>query len=121
MLRWFDEFSEKINKIVGSPQWFVFSVALIVIWVPSGLIFGWGDTWQLVINTTTTILTFLMVSLLQTSQNKWEKRMNQDQVREKENLRIILQKIKGLEEKIIKAEQKQTEELKEDQTSQEDH
>ncbi len=96
----FEKFSEKINRIVGSPYWFVFSILLIVIWIPSGIVFGWGDTWQLIINTTTTILTFLMVSLLQTSQNKWEKHMGKDQEREKEHLRIILEELKRLEEKI---------------------
>ncbi len=100
----FERFAEKINYIVGSPYWFVFSILLIIVWIPSGVLFGWGDTWQLIINTGTTILTFLMVSLLQTSQNKWEKRMDKDQEREKERLRIILDELKKLEEKIEKGQ-----------------
>lgn len=96
----FERFAEKINKVVGSPGWFILSMFLIIIWVPSGFIFGWGDTWQLIINTTTTILTFLMVSLLQTSQNRWERKMDMDQEKEKRNLTIILNEIKRLEKEI---------------------
>ncbi|OGC49875.1 hypothetical protein A2716_00735 [candidate division WWE3 bacterium RIFCSPHIGHO2_01_FULL_40_23] len=96
MLNGFEKFAEKVNKVVGSPMWFIFSVFLIVLWVPSGLIFGWNNTWQLIINTTTTILTFLMVSLLQTSQNRWEKSMDEDQKREQENLRVIMKEIEKL-------------------------
>lgn len=96
----FEKFAERINRVVGSPMWFVFSILLILLWIPSGFIFGWGDTWQLIINTTTTILTFLMVSLLQTSQNRWEKKMEADQVKEKHNLKVILEEIARLEGEI---------------------
>lgn len=112
----FEKIAQRINRIVGSPHWFFFSIALIIIWLPTGLIFGFGDTWQLVINTTTTILTFLMVSLLQTSQNTWEKRMDEDQEREKRNLKIILEEVKKLED-AIKTSTPPTETPKVDQIS----
>jgi low affinity Fe/Cu permease len=55
---------------VGSPWIFVLAVLLIVGWALSGPLFGYSDTWQLVINTTTTIVTFLMVFLIQNTQNR---------------------------------------------------
>ncbi|HEY4135275.1 MAG TPA: low affinity iron permease family protein [Alphaproteobacteria bacterium] len=54
----------------GRPHTFALAVAVIVVWCVSGPIFGWSDTWQLVINTGTTIVTFLMVFLIQYSQNR---------------------------------------------------
>ena len=56
--------------ICGRPKTFVLAVALIVIWVVTGPMFGFSDTWQLVINTGTTIITFLMVFLIQNTQNR---------------------------------------------------
>ena len=85
----FGHWSEAVDKIVGSPYWFVFSVILILIWIPSGIFFGFNEIWHLIINTTTTILTFLMMSLLHASQSEWEKKMDRIQDREKEILRTI--------------------------------
>ncbi|HWO26869.1 MAG TPA: low affinity iron permease family protein [Kofleriaceae bacterium] len=58
------------SHAVGSPYAFLASVALIVGWLVSGPVFGYSDTWQLIINTTTTIVTFLMVFLIQNTQNR---------------------------------------------------
>ncbi|MBI4091521.1 low affinity iron permease family protein [candidate division WWE3 bacterium] len=99
----FEKFSEYFNRIVGSPLWFVLSITLIIVWFLSGFLIGFDGFWQLLINTTTTILTFLMVSLLQTSQNKWEKRMDSDQEREQKNLGTILEELKKVEDNIIKS------------------
>lgn len=55
---------------MGSPVAFVLAVAIIVAWALSGPLFGFSDTWQLVINTGTTIITFLMVFLIQNTQNR---------------------------------------------------
>jgi low affinity Fe/Cu permease len=66
----FDRFSSKITKVTGSPVAFITALGLIVAWGVSGPLFDFSDTWQLVINTTTTIVTFLMVFLIQQSQNK---------------------------------------------------
>ena len=66
----FARFAKTASHYAGRPATFGLAVALIVIWAVSGPLFGFGDTWQLVINTTTTIITFLMVFLIQNSQNR---------------------------------------------------
>src|SRR5512138_2398658 len=69
----FHKFSVKVSKLAGSPWMFVGAVLLIVIWLLTGPIFQFSDTWQLVINTGTTIVTFLMVFLIQNTQNRESK------------------------------------------------
>ena len=91
----FNEWSKSIDRIVGSPYWFVFSVILILIWLPSGIFFGFNEIWHLIINTTTTILTFLMMSLLHASQSEWEKKMDRIQDREKEILRAMSKELEA--------------------------
>lgn len=66
----FDSFSTKVTKLTGSPGAFILAFLTIIIWGVTGPIFQYSDTWQLVINTGTTIITFLMVFLIQQSQNK---------------------------------------------------
>ena len=66
----FRKFANKTSEIVGSPWAFIAAVAIIVIWAFSGPLFDYSDTWQLVINTGTTIITFLMVFLIQNTQNR---------------------------------------------------
>ena len=66
----FRKFAAATSRVVGSPWIFVLAVLLIVGWAFSGPVFGYSDTWQLVINTTTTIVTFLMVFLIQNTQNR---------------------------------------------------
>jgi low affinity Fe/Cu permease len=66
----FRKFAHKTSVVVGSPWAFIAAVAIIVVWAVSGPIFGFSDTWQLVINTGTTIVTFLMVFLIQNTQNR---------------------------------------------------
>ena len=66
----FEKISTKITAWTGSPIAFVTAFLVIVVWLISGPIFNYSDTWQLVINTGTTIITFLMVFLIQKSQNK---------------------------------------------------
>ena len=67
---WFAVFAKKVERITGHPATFVAAVLLIVVWGITGPVFGYSDTWQLVINTGTTIVTFLMVFLIQNSQNR---------------------------------------------------
>ena len=62
-------------KAVGSPWAFILAVSTVILWAVSGPIFGYSDTWQLVINTSTTIVTFLMVFLIQNTQNRDGKAM----------------------------------------------
>ncbi|HEX5153858.1 MAG TPA: low affinity iron permease family protein [Parafilimonas sp.] len=66
----FDKFSSKITKVTGKPISFIIAFLVIIVWAISGPLFGFSDTWQLVINTGTTIITFLMVFVIQQSQNK---------------------------------------------------
>jgi low affinity Fe/Cu permease len=66
----FRRFAEGTSRQAGKPMAFILAVALVVAWAATGPLFGYGDTWQLVINTSTTIITFLMVFLIQSSQNR---------------------------------------------------
>ena len=66
----FTRISQATARWAGKPQTFFMAVAIIVVWALSGPFFGFGDTWQLVINTSTTIVTFLMVFIIQNSQNR---------------------------------------------------
>ena len=67
---WFTRFSQTTSVWTGSPVAFFLALMVIVVWVVTGPIFKFSDTWQLVINTGTTIVTFLMVFLIQSSQNR---------------------------------------------------
>lgn len=66
----FDRLSSRIARMVGSYLAFLVACTVIIIWAASGTWFGFSDTWQLVINTGTTIVTFLMVFLIQATQNR---------------------------------------------------
>ena len=66
----FHKFAVKTSAVVGSPWTFALAIVIIVAWGVSGPAFGFSDTWQLVINTGTTIITFLMVFLIQNTQNR---------------------------------------------------
>jgi low affinity Fe/Cu permease len=66
----FDRFSTRLTKATGTPTAFMLALAVIIIWLLTGPIFDYSDTWQLIINTSTTIITFLMVFIIQQSQNK---------------------------------------------------
>ena len=66
----FTRFAKWTARATGHPSAFVFAVSVIVVWAMTGPIFGFSDTWQLVINTGTTIVTFLMVFLIQNTQNR---------------------------------------------------
>ena len=66
----FTRFAKFTARATGHPSAFVSAVSVIVVWVMTGPIFGFSDTWQLVINTGTTIVTFLMVFLIQNTQNR---------------------------------------------------
>lgn len=66
----FTKFATEIARWTGRPLVFVGCCALVIVWAVSGPLFGFSDTWQLVINTSTTIITFLMVFLIQNTQNR---------------------------------------------------
>ena len=70
MDRFFTRIATGISRWAGQPLTFLLAVAVIAVWAVTGPLFAWSDTWQLVINTGTTIVTFLMVFLIQNSQNR---------------------------------------------------
>lgn len=67
---WFNNIAKKVSATVGSAWAFMLAFAVLVVWAVTGPIFKFSDTWQLVINTGTTIVTFLMVFLIQNTQNR---------------------------------------------------
>ena len=66
----FTRFALGVSETTGTPRAFGVALAVIVVWALTGPLFGWSDSWQLVVNTGTTIVTFLMVFLVQTTQNR---------------------------------------------------
>ena len=70
MNEFFRRFANRTSEAAGSSWAFVMALLMVVVWAFSGPIFGFSDTWQLIINTGTSIVTFLMVFLIQTSQNR---------------------------------------------------
>ncbi|HEV8550080.1 MAG TPA: low affinity iron permease family protein, partial [Polyangiaceae bacterium] len=76
MRRYFHLFAEKVSRALGTPTAFVLALLIVMVWALSGPAFGYDDAWQLTINTGTTIVTFLMVFLIQNTQNR-EARANQ--------------------------------------------
>src|SRR5918912_596391 len=69
-ISWFTKFAKWTARMAGRPVAFAAAVLVILVWAITGPIFGFSDTWQLVINTGTTIVTFLMVFLIQSTQNR---------------------------------------------------
>ena len=67
----FTRFAKKTSTYTGRPATFIIAVLIIVVWAFTGPLFDYSDTWQLVINTGTTIITFLMVFLIQNTQNRY--------------------------------------------------
>ncbi|MDA1338548.1 MAG: low affinity iron permease family protein [bacterium] len=72
----FRKFSNRVSKATGSFWAFILAALVIIVWLITGPFFSFSDTWQLVINTGTTIVTFLMVFLIQNSQNRESKSLH---------------------------------------------
>jgi low affinity Fe/Cu permease len=70
MDRIFTAIATRVSAFAGQPLAFIAAVGFIVIWATTGPLFGFSDTWQLVVNTSTTIITFLMVFVIQNAQNR---------------------------------------------------
>ena len=71
-MTFFDKFAERASSWVSSAPFFTFCVLMVLVWAPSILVIKSLDTWQLIINTTTTIITFLMVAILENSTKQFE-------------------------------------------------
>ncbi|MGI8965073.1 MAG: low affinity iron permease family protein [Limisphaerales bacterium] len=102
---WFHIFAHQSSKIVGSPWAFFIAVLILLIWGILGPVFGFSDTWQLVINTATTIITFLIVFLIQNTQNRDAKALHL-------KLDELLYAVKGARNNLINLENLSEEEMK---------
>ncbi len=69
-IAWYSRFAKAASHFCGRPRVFAIAVGIILVWIITGPLFDFSDTWQLVINTGTTIITFLMVFLIQNTQNR---------------------------------------------------
>jgi low affinity Fe/Cu permease len=101
----FERISTAVTAWTGSATAFVLAVATVVVWVATGPLFGYSNTWQLVINTGTTIVTFLMVFLIQRSQNK-------DSLAVQLKLNELVAAIEGASNRLIDVEDLSEKELK---------
>jgi low affinity Fe/Cu permease len=102
--------------MVGSPWAFMGAFLIIILWAVSGPVFGFSDTWQLVINTGTTIITFLMVFLIQNTQNRDAKAIHlklDELIRAKAGARNSLVNLENLPDEDIKVVQKEFDQVKE--------
>lgn len=109
-------FAQKTSDWVGSPWAFMLAVATVIVWAVSGPLFGFSDTWQLVINTGTTIVTFLMVFLIQNTQNRDAKAMHlklDELLRAASEARTSLVDLEDLSDEELAKLQKQFQQLRE--------
>jgi low affinity Fe/Cu permease len=106
MSEMFRKFARKISEVLGRAEVFLGAVVLIVIWAALGPVYHYSDTWQLVINTATTIVTFLMVFLIQNTQNRDAKAIQL-------KLDELLRGVQGARTGLVRLEELSDEELKE--------
>jgi low affinity Fe/Cu permease len=104
----FREASDSLTDMLGTPWAMLAALAVIVVWVLTGPVFGFSDTWQLVINTATTVITFLMVFVIQTSQNRQSKAIQF-------KLDELIRANPGARNEMIEAERESTEELRQEE------
>jgi low affinity Fe/Cu permease len=114
MNEFFRKFASVTSNIVGSSWSFLGAVMIIVIWGATGPAFGYSDTWQLVINTGTTIITFLMVFLIQNTQNRDAKAIHlklDELLRANEGARTSMANLENLPDEELVRLQKEFERL----------
>jgi low affinity Fe/Cu permease len=114
MREYFRHFAHKTSDMVGSPAAFLLGLLVIVIWGITGPMFRYSDTWQLVINTGTTIVTFLMVFLIQNTQNRDSRAMHlklDELIRSVQSARNELVGLEALSDSDLDALQKEFTEL----------
>jgi low affinity Fe/Cu permease len=101
---WFGHFARVASTAAGKPIAFLIALTIVIVWAITGPLFGFSDTWQLVINTGTTIVTFLMVFLIQNTQNR-------DQMAMQVKLSELIVALKGAHNQLALAEEMSDEEL----------
>jgi low affinity Fe/Cu permease len=101
---WFSSFAHAASRIAGKPIAFILATAAVLVWATTGPYFGYSDTWQLVINTSTTIITFLMVFLIQNTQNR-------DMLAVQAKLAELIIAVEGAKNKLAIAEDMSEEDL----------
>ena len=103
---WFANFAQWVSHVTGRPVTFLVALATILIWALVGPVFGYSDTWQLVINTATTIITFLMVFVIQNTQNRDTAAMHikiDELIRVTQKARNVLLDLEELDDKTLEA------------------
>jgi low affinity Fe/Cu permease len=105
MGRWFANFANRAAQIAGHYVTFIAALLILVVWAVSGPFFHFSDTWQLVINTGTTIVTFLMVFLIQNTQNRDAMAMHL-------KLDELIRAIESADNELIRAEDESQDELR---------
>jgi low affinity Fe/Cu permease len=101
----FTQFTSAVASAMGHAWVFVAALIVLVLWVLSGPLLGFSDTWQLIINTSTTIVTFLMVFIIQNTQNRDSMAVNL-------KLDVIMKKIGVNDKELLAAEEKSDKKLK---------
>jgi low affinity Fe/Cu permease len=102
---WFSGLASRASQIVGSAWMFIAAILIIVAWAVTGPLFHYSDTWQLIINTGTTIVTFLIVFLIQNTQNRDAKAMHL-------KLDELIRAVKGARTQLVDLEDLSDEDLK---------
>src|SRR5215831_11369875 len=108
-------FAQKTSQAVGSSWAFILAVLIIIAWAVTGPVFHYSDTWHLIINTGTTIVTFLMVFLIQNTQNRDSKALNlklDEIIRAVKGARNQLINLEGLSDVELKSFEKQFERVR---------
>ena len=111
---WFVHFAQWVSHATGRPIAFLLALSSIVVWAMLGPIFGFSDTWQLVINTATTIITFLMVFVIQNTQNRDTAAMHikiDELIRVTQKARNVLLDLEELDDKTLDLLRKDYEKL----------
>jgi low affinity Fe/Cu permease len=111
---WFAHFAQWVSHVTGRPLTFLLAVVSIVIWAFTGAFFGYSDTWQLVINTATTIITFLMVFVIQNTQNRDTAAMHikiDELIRVTQKARNVLLDLEELDDRTLELLRKDYEQL----------